>query len=289
MPFVQLAKPVVECAPMKYSPPSDARIAECKADLMDFMSKRRNMAPLMIRLSWHDAGTYDAKDKSGGPRSCMRFEGGEAAHGANAGLHIARNMLAPIKEKYPDFSHADFWSLTAICAIKVMDGPSIPWRAGRPDASAGSDSVPDGRLPDATQGCSHLRDVFHRMGFSDQEIVALSGAHAVGMCHGDRSGFIGPWTTTALDFDNAFFVNLVNMKWHKTKQPNGLEVWVTDDQPGIIMLPTDMALCTDEKMVPWVRLYAKDKDRWYSDFATAFSKLQELGVKEFHDGQPMKL
>ena len=109
------------------------------------------------------------------------------------------------------------------------------------------------------------------------------------MCHGDRSGFIGPWTTTALEFDNAFFVNLVTMKWHKTKQPNGLEVWVTDDQPGIIMLPTDMALCTDEKMVPWVRLYAKDKERWYSDFATAFSKLQELGVKEFHDGKPMKL
>ena len=47
------------------------------------------------------------------------------------------------------------------------------------------------------------------MGMSDQEIVALSGAHAVGMCHPDRSGFIGPWTTTALDFDNAFFVNLV--------------------------------------------------------------------------------
>lgn len=94
------------------------------------------------------------------------------------------------------------------------------------------------------------------MGFTDQEIVALAGAHAVGMCHPDRSGFIGPWTTSALTFDNAFYVNLMTMKWQKTKQANGLEVYVTEDQPGIIMLPTDMALVADEKMVCWVELYA---------------------------------
>jgi cytochrome c peroxidase len=29
------------------------------------------------------------------------------------------------------------------------------------------------------------------MGFNDQEIVALSGAHALGRCHSDRSGFKG--------------------------------------------------------------------------------------------------
>lgn len=55
------------------------------------------------------------------------------------------------------------------------------------------------------------------MGFNDQEIVALSGAHAIGMCHGDRSGFIGPWTMSPLAFDNQFFLNLVNMKWEETK------------------------------------------------------------------------
>lgn len=217
----------------------------------------------------------------------MRFAGGESAHGANAGLQLARDEVAPLKYKYEDFSHSDFWSLIACCAIKVMGGPTIPWRAGRPDSEAGSDSVPDGRLPDATQGSGHLRDVFHRMGFTDQEIVALAGAHAVGMCHGDRSGFIGPWTVTPLDFNNKFFLNLVNMKWHKKTQPNGLEVYVTKDQPGIIMLPTDMALVFDEKMVCWVELYARDQDRFFADFATAFAKLQELGVDRFHKGKTL--
>ena len=42
------------------------------------------MAPLLVRLSWHDAGTYDQSQNDGGPRACMRQPGGEADHGANA-------------------------------------------------------------------------------------------------------------------------------------------------------------------------------------------------------------
>jgi len=41
-------------------------------------------------------------------------------------------------------------------------------------------------------------------------------------------------------------------------------------------------------MVAWVELYAADRKRWESDFATAFAKLQELGVENFHRGQPYK-
>jgi catalase (peroxidase I) len=80
----------------------------------------------------------------------MRFDSGESKYGANAGLKEAQAALEPLKKKYPNISYADFWSLAAICAIKVMGGPDIAWRAGRPDADSGDDSVPDGRLPDAT-------------------------------------------------------------------------------------------------------------------------------------------
>jgi catalase (peroxidase I) len=70
----------------------------------------------------------------------------------------------------------------------------IPFRPGRVDKADGKSCTPDGRLPDAAQGAQHLRDIFYRMGFNDQEIVALSGAHTLGRCHTDRSGFEGPWT-----------------------------------------------------------------------------------------------
>lgn len=40
-----------------------------------------------------------------------------------------------------------------------------------------------------------LRDVFYRMGFNDREIVALSGAHALGRCGREGTGvpFVLRW------------------------------------------------------------------------------------------------
>ena len=69
---------------------------------------------------------------------------------------------------------------------------------------------PDGRLPDADKGSrpktiEHIRDVFYRMGFNDKEIVALLGAHAMGRCHTDRSGYWGPWTFAENTFSNEYF------------------------------------------------------------------------------------
>jgi catalase (peroxidase I) len=57
----------------------------CREDLAALV-RAKNCGPILIRLSWHDSGTYQAADGSGGPRACMRFAGGESDHGANAGL-----------------------------------------------------------------------------------------------------------------------------------------------------------------------------------------------------------
>jgi hypothetical protein len=116
--FTYLKSQIAQCAPLRYNTPSKADTDACRQELMSFMKARRNMCPLMVRLSWHDAGTYDAASNTGGPRAAMRFEKtGEASHDANAGLKIARDMLSPIKDKHVNLSNADFWSLTAICAI----------------------------------------------------------------------------------------------------------------------------------------------------------------------------
>ena len=59
---------------------------------------------------------------------------------------------------------------------------------------------PDAGSPPKT--AEAIRKVFNRMGFNDQEIVALSGAHALGRCHADASGYVGPWTGTPTIFNN---------------------------------------------------------------------------------------
>lgn len=70
-----------------------------------------------------------------------------------------------------------------------MQGPTIPYRPGRSDRQPAA-CAPDGRFPNATKGAARLREIFGRMGFNDQEIVALSGAHALGRCHTD--GLVSP-------------------------------------------------------------------------------------------------
>lgn len=45
-----------------------------------------------------------------------------------------------------------------------------------------------------------------------------------------------------------------------------------------MMLPTDMWLIWDKKFRSYVYEYAKDEDKFFQDFAKAFSKLLELGV-----------
>ena len=97
-----------------------------------------------------------------------------------------------------------------------MLGPAIPYRAGRQDRDVAA-CTPDGRLPDASQAQDHLRNIFYRMGFNDQEIVALSGAHALGRCHTDRSGYDGPWTFSPTVLTNDYFKLLVDEKWQWKK------------------------------------------------------------------------
>ena len=121
----------------------------------------------------------------------------ECNWGANAGLSTARDALEPVKAAVPGLSYADIWTLAGKIAVEEAGGPTIPWAEGRTDRADPGESaryVAEGRLPDADKGCAaanvgHLRDIFHRMGFDDKEIVALSGAHALGRCHEDRSGY----------------------------------------------------------------------------------------------------
>ena len=169
-----------------------------------------------------------------------------------------------------------------------MGGPKIDFFPGRTDYTDDSKLPPRGRLPDGAQGAEHIRFVFGRMGFSDQEIVALSGAHNLGRCHSDRSGFQGPWVQNPTRFSNSYYKLLLSLDWKKKKLDNGIEQYVhLDEDLGeeLMMLPTDYALREDEHFLPWVKLYAEDKDRFYADFAKVFAKLIELGIQRDGSGK----
>ncbi|KAI0049939.1 class II peroxidase, partial [Auriscalpium vulgare] len=232
--------------------------------------------PVLIRLAWHSSGTYDKNTGTGGSNyATMRFAP-ESLHGANAGLHVARGIMEEIKKEFPWITYGDLWTIGGVAAIQEMAGPKVPWRAGRIDGTF-EQVTPDGRLPDASQGQNHLRDIFYRMGFNDQEIVALSGAHALGRAHPDRSGFDGPWTFSPTTLSNDFFKLLLSEKWVWKKWSGPKQL--SDKKTGtLMMLPTDYALVQDKAFKKWVQAYAADEELFFKDFSAVVARLFELGV-----------
>jgi L-ascorbate peroxidase len=270
----------------------------------------------MVRLAWHDSGTYDQRIKDfpqcGGANGAIRFDP-EMNMGANAGLAKAKKYLDDIKAKYPQVSWADLIQMASAVAIECAGGPKIPMKYGRKSVDGPEGCVsPTSRegfggnagLPDAKPpfGCgsgdaaTHLRMVFgKKMGFSDQEIVALSGAHTIGRAFKERSGTcpfgygdqsaskytkstciarkdaasgIGMsggagWTKNWLTFDNSYFAQYKDA--------------MADDD--LVWFPTDVAIHTDPAFLPHFQRYAADQSAFFADYAKAHKKLSELGCQ----------
>merc|ERR1719316_271354 len=132
---------------------------------------------------------------------------------------------------------------------------------------------------------AHLRYVFYKYGFDDQEIVALSGAHTVGRAFKDRSGAVDfgytnptsytargcpfamnsrqqggqSWTKEWLKFDNSYFSDMES------------------GDKECIAFPTDKVLAEDPGFKETFQIYAKDQGAFFKDYAQAHKKLSELG------------
>ena len=172
-------------------------------DMIDKIIYEKSCGTILVRLAWHDSGTFDKNVKgewpaAGGAVGSIRFEP-EINHGANAGLRNAIKLLEPVKEAFPALSYSDIFQMASCRAIETSGGPKIGVKYGRVDATSPEQCSPEGNLPDAEAGPDgkyggpggtastestepedHLRKVFYRMGFNDEEIVALSGAHTFG-------------------------------------------------------------------------------------------------------------
>ncbi|CAI0445297.1 unnamed protein product [Linum tenue] len=286
-----MAFPVVDADYLK-------EIDKARRDLRALIAYK-NCAPIMLRLAWHDAGTYDKSTKTGGPNGSIRNDE-ELAHGANSGLKIALSFCEEVKAKRPKITYADLFQLAGVVAVEVTGGPTIDFVPGRKDSKV---SPKEGRLPDAKQGSPHLKDVFYRMGLSDKEIVALSGGHTLDLT----------WTFPVIIilFTADYFRELLKGSPHlkdvfyrmglSDKEIVALSgghtldlTWtfpviiilftadyfrelLKGETEGLLKLPTDNALLDDPAFRPFVELYAKDEDAFFKDYAAAHKRLSELG------------
>eukprot|EP00959_Pyramimonas_sp_CCMP1952_P259630 5428525-Pyramimonas_sp.AAC.1 len=100
---------------------SEPDIEQVRAELQALVDEGHG--PVLVRLAWHCAGTFDKGSCTGGSNGAtMRFCP-ESEAGANAGLGVARAMLEPIKERNPDLSYADLWTLAGCVSSALAPSP----------------------------------------------------------------------------------------------------------------------------------------------------------------------
>mmetsp|Transcript_27296 Transcript_27296/g.69049 ORF Transcript_27296/g.69049 Transcript_27296/m.69049 type:complete len:258 (-) Transcript_27296:83-856(-) len=240
----------------------------------------------------------------------------ELNHGANNGLNKAVNFLKPFHKDYPLISWADLIQMGSAVGIEHAGGPKIQMKYGRVDVSgpegcpagtsrgtAGNAGLPDAGAPfgcGADDAATHLRTIFHRMGFNDQEIVALSGAHTLGRAFKERSGTVSegygeasacPYTKSVglcpVRLDGKPGVGMPGGKsWTKTwlKFDNSYFKEYAEQDPNLLWLATDRALHTDPEFKKSFVIYKEDEAAFFKDYAAVHKKLSELGSKFSPEG-----
>jgi catalase-peroxidase len=179
--------------------------------------------PLMIRMTWHAAGTYRIGDGRGGAGAGQLRFAPLNSWPDNTNLDKARRLLWPVKQKYGrKLSWADLQVLTGNCALESMGFKTYGFAGGREDVWEPEDDVnwgseaewlgderytgerdldnplgavqmgliyvnpegPNGE-PSALKAAHDIRETFARMAMNDEETVALiAGGHTFGKTHG---------------------------------------------------------------------------------------------------------
>jgi catalase-peroxidase len=186
---------------------------------------------LMIRLSWHAAGTYRIEDGRGGAGDGGQRFAPLNSWPDNANLDKARRLLWPVKQKYgAKISWADLLVYAGNVALESMGfetfgfgfgredvwepeeifwGPEDTWLgderySGERELAPTVGAVQMGLIyvnpegpngePDPIAAAHDIRETFRRMAMNDEETVALiAGGHSFGKTHGAGPGdHVGP-------------------------------------------------------------------------------------------------
>ncbi|XP_027775052.1 putative L-ascorbate peroxidase 6 isoform X3 [Solanum pennellii] len=208
----------------------------------------------VLRLVFHDAGTFEIDEKTGGMNGSIVYE---LDRPENKGLKKSLKILDKAKSQIDlvkSVSWADIIALAGAEAVSLCGGPSIPIQLGRIDSMV---QDPEGKLPEESLDAISLKQCFERKGFSTQELVALSGAHTLG-----SKGFGNPTV-----FDNEYFKILMKKPWLSS-----------GGMTSMVGLPSDRALVEDDECVGWISKYAEDQSLFFDDFKNAYTKLVDTGA-----------
>ena len=290
-------------------------------DVRSTLHSDPTLAGSLLRLAFHDAGTteYIHNDNNnnrsmyhvGGPNGSVVYElDWSENRGLAKPLHAVQQIYETEQKRITTTSSdndddlllslADMIALAGATAVEFAGGPTIPIRLGRIDVmeadarmrhhplnnkKQSKRSLVETTLPSAGLDSDGLRLYFHSLGLTDEEFVALCGAHDLGR-HVSLLGMSKPClknlTRECLEnapillpfiaaddpdrFSNTYFQQL--LLWNDR----------TIEMGSAYFIPTDVDLVVDKGLRKYTTRFAKNQPYFFQVFKTAYQKIVDVGT-----------
>uniref|UniRef100_A0A0C9S1F5 Peroxidase n=1 Tax=Wollemia nobilis TaxID=56998 RepID=A0A0C9S1F5_9CONI len=250
----------------------------------------------LLRLVFHDCFVQgcDASilvDDSSGERSAIPNQTLRPE-----ALTIINNIKSAVEAKCSGVvSCADILVLTVRDSVSKAGGPWFPVPLGRRDSlSAANVSLANANLPGPTSNVTGLMAIFGEKGFNLTDLVALSGAHTIGIGH--CASFIDRlYPTQADSIDQTLAKNLyltcptnttVNTTNLDIRTPNAFDnKYYVNLQSSQGLFTSDQALYINTTTKSIVKSFALNQSLFFEKFVLAMLKMVQLEVLTGSEGE----
>lgn len=259
-----------------------------RSAVSSFLAPNISQAGALIRLVFHDCFVQgcDASvlltngELSGPPDLTLRPEA----------LALIEQIKELLEQSCPNtVSCADAVVLAGRDATYKAGGPFFDVPTGRLDSLApASVATVDSDLPPPTANFSFLIGIVNKLGLTSTDLVALSGAHTIGLAHcASFNNSILP--TVQNDVDASFAQTLLQVCPNDQSNQETVQDYVTpnlfDNQyyknllHKEVLFDSDRALLDDEESAATVAAFAANQQEFFEQFAVSFVKMSMVAVR----------
>lgn len=185
--------------------------------------------------------------------------------------------------------------------LVMMGSPPYKVPLGRRDGHVSKPENVIGNLPHSNSSVDEMIKIFEKKGFNIQEMVALTGAHTIGVAQckefsqrlfnfskdSPTDPELNPKLADRLKIMCANYVKEPAMAaFNDVMTPGKFDNMYYKNLPkGLGLLASDNLLVKDPRTKPFVERYGMDQAAFFKDFGAAMEKLGYIGIKTGKDGE----
>ncbi|KAL6626316.1 hypothetical protein ACP70R_030042 [Stipagrostis hirtigluma subsp. patula] len=267
--------------------------------VQQYVSADRGVGAGLIRLHFHDCFVKgcDASVLIDPSPANPDPEKTSPANGGLRGIEVIQEAKRQLESACPEtVSCADILAFAARDAASILSNGAVSYAvaSGRRDGLTSNSSDAMQNLPPPFAQLGQITAIFAAKGFTQDELVTLSGAHSIGRAHcSSFSERIYPNVSETMDAQYGEGLR------RQCPPDAGAEVAVDQDQAGTpadldtqyygnvlagkVLFNSDSALISDDTTRRIVEENAMDQARWAAKFGGAMRKMSALDV--LTDGQ----